>query len=187
MPDTSKDRLGSWMQTFTGIQFWPLDPRPDEISFIDIGAALSKVCRFGGHTTQFYSVAEHAWHLSYYVSEENALAALLHDAAEAYIGDMVRPLKRHMIEFQNVEQVLMDQIAGKVGLDNLLPYEVRDADNRILLDERAALLNPSPASWIQDIEGISPLDIEICAFDPDTANEHFMSRLQELLNGKDIL
>lgn len=67
------DRRGDWIQTFTGRRFWPLDPRPEDVCIEDIAHALSLKCRFGGHCTRFYSVAEHSVHVSNYVPAEFAL------------------------------------------------------------------------------------------------------------------
>lgn len=173
------------MQTYAGVQFWPLDPRPEEIVWQDIASALSKMCRFGGHTHTFYSVAEHCVLMSRWIEDKTgdrklALAALLHDAAEAYVGDMVRPLKQHMPDFKAVEQRLMDMIAMKVGLNDIYPGEVREADNRILLDERKAVLGPKPAEWFQDIEGIEPLGVHIEALPWWRARYEWAARLQGL-------
>src|SRR5690349_636686 len=107
---------GSWMQTFTGRQFYPLDPRLDEIDPLDIAHALSMICRYGGHTKHFYSVAEHCLLMSHAVAPEYALWALLHDATEAYVGDMVRPLKHHMPDYRQIEDNLMEVIAERFGL-----------------------------------------------------------------------
>ena len=81
-------RNGSWLQTYTGIQFWPLDPRPEEIDIQDIAHALSLLCRFNGHCQRFYSVAEHSVHVSTILAPEFGLWGLLHDAAEAYLSDI---------------------------------------------------------------------------------------------------
>src|SRR5690242_11754504 len=87
-------RRGDWMQTYTGRRFWPLDPRVDDIDIGDIAHHLSLVCRFAGACREFYSVAQHCVGVSYVCDPKDALWGLLHDAAEAYVGDMVRPLKR---------------------------------------------------------------------------------------------
>src|SRR5687767_13374438 len=97
------DRKGDWICTYQGIQFWPLDPKPEDVSIIDIAHALSNVCRFGGHSRWFYSVSQHSYYVSLYTRPENALYALLHDAPESYIGDCVRPLKPYLTNFQSIE------------------------------------------------------------------------------------
>src|SRR4051812_30250690 len=85
------ERVGNWMQTFTGRQFWPVDPRADEIAIEDIARALAMTCRFGGHVRFHYSVAQHSFLVSLVCSPEHALWGLLHDASEAYLGDVVWP------------------------------------------------------------------------------------------------
>lgn len=88
------DRRGGWMQTYTGKAFYPLDPRPDEVCIDDIAHALSQIPRFGGHARRHYSVAQHSWHMScLFGNPLLAYQALLHDAQEAYLGDIVQPLK----------------------------------------------------------------------------------------------
>jgi 5'-deoxynucleotidase YfbR-like HD superfamily hydrolase len=170
---------GSWMQTFTGRQFFPLDPRPEEIDPADIAHALSLICRYGGHTKRFYSVAEHCWLMSYAVPEEHALWALLHDATEAYVGDMVRPLKHHMPEYRAVEDRVMAAIAERFNLSTwAMPDEVKDADNRILLDERAALLSEPPVAWQQ--EELEPLNVRIEALGPAQIERLYRWRLNDL-------
>src|SRR5689334_10911717 len=79
------------MTTFSGEPFWPLDPQPEDIRIVDIAHALSLQCRFNGHTKFHYSVAQHSLIMSFNVPLQFALEALLHDAAEAYIGDLIRP------------------------------------------------------------------------------------------------
>jgi hypothetical protein len=177
---------GSWMQTFTGRRFYPLDPHPSEIDPVDIAHALSLICRYGGHTRRFYSVAEHCVILSHAVAPEHALWALLHDASEAYVGDMVRPLKHHMPTYQAVEDRVIAAIAARfrLSLTNGLariPSAVKDADNRILLDERAALLTPTEDSW--GVDHLTPLSVHIHAWSPEMAEYAYAERLAELTSG----
>lgn len=176
---TSPWGRGSWLQTFTGRQFWPLDPQPGDVDIADIAHALSLICRYGGHTQRFYSVAEHAVHVSRAVPPEDALRGLLHDAAEAYVGDMVRPLKHHMPEYRQVEWRIIDVIYESLALTGPhYPDSVREADNRILLDERNALLTRPPVAWEQD--GLEPLGIEIKSWRPELAEAYFLTRFHEL-------
>lgn len=178
---TSDWGRGSWMQTFTGRQFYPLAPRPEDVDPVDIAHALSLICRYGGHTRRFYSVAEHCVLMSRAVAPEHALFALLHDATEAYVGDMVRPLKLHMLEYRQVEWNVWEAITIRFGLaltGRALPREVKEADNRILLDERAAVLSPPPADWA--VEDLQPLGVQIQCWPPEMAEHAYTERLREL-------
>lgn len=174
-------RVGDWMQTYTGRAFWPLDPRVEEIDPLDIAHALSMICRYGGHTKTFYSVAEHCVLLSYAVSPENALWALLHDAAEAYVGDMVRPLKYQLPRYRAAEDNLLDHIAARFGLEPGIPAEVKEADNRILLSERQVLMTSPPRSW-GPVEEQDPLPVTIRFWTPALASGAYFTRLHELLD-----
>jgi hypothetical protein len=172
------------MQTYTGGRFYPLDPSPLEVDPVDIAHALSLVCRYGGHVTRFYSVAEHCVLLSHAVSPENALWALLHDAAEAYVGDMVRPLKRMMPAYVDAEDGVLLVIALRFGLEWRpdvpwrMPDEVKEADNRIILTERAALMRPTADVWMEDT--LTPLPVTICGWKPAEAEARYFARLVEL-------
>jgi hypothetical protein len=178
---------GAWMQTFTGRQFYPLAPQVDDIDPVDIAHALSLICRYGGHTTRFYSVAEHCVLMSHAVAPEHALWALLHDATEAYVGDMVRPLKYHMPAYQEAEERVLRAIEVRFGLrhpDEIptgIPAAVKEADNRILLDERAALLGPAPERWAA--EHLQPLGVRIRGHVPAMAKIMYADRLRELTGG----
>lgn len=190
---TEKDwHRGDWMQTFTGRAFYPLAPRIEDIEPVDIAHSLAMQCRYNGHVQRFYSVAEHCVLLHDWIfeafGEDNrndevtrnlALAALLHDAAEAYIGDMVRPLKRSMPDFCAVDDALTDLIYERFGLPfSKLPAVVKEADTRILLDERAVLLGAPPQSW--SLGDAQPLGVEIKAWSPDVARVEYLSRLRAL-------
>lgn len=168
---------GDWMQTYTGKEFYPLSPRAEDVDPLDIAHALSLLCRYNGHVRVFYSVAEHCVHMSRFVDDEFALWALLHDSTEAYVGDMIRPLKRFMPEYQAVEEKVMVAIAEKFGLSTAhMPPEVKDADNRILITEKMALLGESQSSW-GDWE---PLPVTIHGWSPPEAEAQYLKRLREL-------
>lgn len=113
-------RKGNWSQTFTGL-IYPLDPREYEINIEDIAHHLSMQCRFAGACKFHYSVAQHAIYVSQQVPKEWALWGLLHDASEAYLGDLVRPLKLTAFGagYQVHERRLQIAICKKFGL--LLP------------------------------------------------------------------
>lgn len=129
----------------SGSHFSPLAPRVSEVNALDIAQALSRICRYGGHVGHFLSVARH----SLWVSEELedmghpdlALHGLLHDAAEAYIGDLVRPLKhgtKYGAGYLAVETQLESIIAIKFGLVFPWPDEVAIADRHVLIERELA-------------------------------------------------
>ena len=172
------NRLGDWMITASGGQYWPLDPRPAEVSIIDIGAALSKLCRFGGHTMRFYSVAEHSVLVSRVVPPWLQRQALLHDASEAYCADVPRPLKIGLGEhYATIEELNWRAIADKYLVSYVMHPDVKRADNAVLMAEKRALLPAGGPQWSVDAE---PADVEVVGHAPDAAYHLFMRRFYEL-------
>lgn len=172
---------GGWMLTYSGKQFWPLTPRVDDIDIKDIAHSLALQCRYNGHSSGFYSVAEHSILISQAVAPEHALWGLLHDAAEAYVGDMVRPLKWSMPDFCEAEDRILDLIACRFGLPSLkIPAAVHEADARILLTERAKLLNLNGHRWDEAIEQLEPLPVKVEGLPWYEAEFKFLVRFAEL-------
>jgi len=165
-------RNGDWMQTFTGKQFWTLDPRPSEISIVDIAAALSKACRYAGHCLRFYSVAEHCvlMHdcaVSRGYDARLCRAALLHDASEAYLTDIPRPIKPSLTGYHAVEDRLMRVIAGQFDFDWPVPASIKHLDDAILIDEMRQNMAPPPADWnLTERDG---LGVRLRCWTPDVA------------------
>ncbi len=142
---------GNWIQTFTGKRFYPLDVLPDDISIIDIAHALSLVNRFTGHTRQPYSVAEHSVRvaqLAPYHRPELRLAALLHDASEAYLADIARPIKLMSVmdSYRQLEHDIQSAIYRKFGITCDLA-EVHQWDNILLATEGRDLMPGGTADW----------------------------------------
>lgn len=130
-----------WIQTSTGRRFYPGDPRAADVDIVDIAHALSQICRFNGHSRLFYSVAEHCVNVCEEVQDPKLkLHALLHDAHEAYIGDVTSPVKRlpEMRQYKLLEQRLWAVIAERFGLSLTWPPEVKRADLQLLADEAGA-------------------------------------------------
>lgn len=169
---------GDWMQTFTGARFYPLDPRVDEVDLRDIAHSLSLLCRYGGHVDRFYSVAEHCVLMSQAVSPEHAMSALLHDATEAYVVDVPRPLKAQLPDYRAIEADVWLAIAVRFGVPVRLPVEVHEADNRILLNERNTLM-PRAERWYVDDE-YAPLNVDIQGWSPEVAERRYLDRFAEL-------
>lgn len=177
-----KARQGSWMQTVSGKQFWPLDPREDDIDINDIASALSKICRYGGHCLRFYSVAEHCVLMSQKSSPENALASLMHDSSEAYLSDIVRPVKVSLPDYKAIETRLERCIARKFNYPYPLPVEVKQLDGRILFAEKEQVMAHCDFEWA-NCDQVRPLDVNLRFWDPPTAELMFLYHFEQLKNG----
>jgi len=118
------------MCTFSGKRFYPLDPNIDDISILDIAHGLSNVCRYGGQCKEFYSVAQHSVICSWEAPYPLKKWALMHDASEAYIGDIIAPLKTtpQYESYRQVEEHLMGAICTKFGIPLEMPEEVHEID-----------------------------------------------------------
>jgi hypothetical protein len=140
---------GRWIQTFTGRKVFPLDLKPEDIDELDIAHSLARLCRFNGHCREFYSVAQHSIHVASMLTPEFFLAGLLHDASEAYLGDLSRPLKvlPEFAFYRAAEERAMAAIARRFGFELPLPWLVQQADLVMLATEKATLMGPEPDDW----------------------------------------
>ena len=177
--DKVEDR-GDRIQTYTGKRFYPFDPRPEEIDILDIAHALSMQCRFGGHIKQFYSVAEHSVNACDLLEDpRERMRALLHDGSEAFIADMVTPVKRFMPEYKSLENIIQSAIDNKFGVEDV-PYEnIKKADLQMLSTEAHQLMLIAPVGW-QDMP--KPLSTELICLAPSDAKILFLDRFNELTN-----
>lgn len=144
------------IRTYTGIVFNVLQPQPENICVEDIAHALSNQCRFSGHTAAFYSVAEHSLKCCDLVPEKHKLAALLHDASEAYLVDIPSPVKMLLPDYINLEDQLMRVIAKKFGFEYPLTNEIKRADKtwlqleweNLMLNHNWSTLSPGDAKAV---------------------------------------
>lgn len=137
----------NWAQTYTARAIWPAHPRKDEVNIHDIAHALALSCRWTGHVRRHYSVAQHSVLVSHLVPLRHALAALLHDASEAYVSDIARPVKPEIKGYDDVEERLLRTILRRYGLGGQLPKSVKYADNIMLFTEHRDLLRAAPRPW----------------------------------------
>jgi hypothetical protein len=163
----------------------PFDPDPEQLDAGDIARALANQCRFGGHSRVFYSVAQHSVIVADVVAErggdvEDVFAALMHDATEAYLGDMPHPLKHRSplgAAFKEAEQHLEAALAARFRIKADVP-EIKRVDRSLLASERRAF---SDERWHwPELEGVEPLDIELEAWPPDEAARVFAERYAAL-------
>jgi len=185
MEDLSRKRimnLGGWVQTYSGIQFWPEDPRVEDIDIYDIIHSLSNQCRYTGHTNEFYSVAQHSVICSLNIIPKHAKWALMHDAAEAYISDLASPIRKLCPAHLDLEEKIQIVIAEKFGLELPVPKQITEMDWRVLATEKRDLLGQSPASWGRLP---NPLEGKIKAQTPNQARVAFTKRFKELFGPMD--
>lgn len=166
-----------WIQTFTGKPFRPLEPAPGSIDIRDIAHALSLLCRFNGHCRRFYSVAEHCVRISWTVPPEHAMWGLLHDAAEAYISDLPRPVKRQIPDFVRFEDDLLVRIMAHFDQPWPMPAAVKHADDVLLATEMRDLMAAPPEPWGLEVSAL-PEPIE--PWSPVEAEAAFLARFEEL-------
>lgn len=181
-------RKGDWIQTYAGRQVWPLDPRPEDICIEDIAHALAMQCRFAGHVRCHYSVAEHSVRGLDALCPRNVLTErtfLLHDAAEAYLVDIPRPLKRDLCcaWYGIVEAAWERCIARRFAL-SVLDFgdsAIKHADNVMLATEARDLMAPPPVPWIAMPE---PLPGRIEPWGPQEAERMFLQEFGRLFVGQ---
>lgn len=128
------------IRTFTGVYVNILSPTAEMIRIEDIAHALSMQPRFGGHLPVFYSVAQHSIAVSGIVGRDDKLAALLHDASEAYLMDIPSPIKKHLSNYHEIEERFMKLISAKFGFEYPLNDAVKAADKELLELEWSQLM-----------------------------------------------
>lgn len=202
MPEVTSN---TWCQSYTGRRFVPETITAEDIDIRDIVQSLSNQCRFMGHSKYHYSVAQHSVLCSHMV-EEHMLGldsleraekimplspasrywaghlkrwALLHDAAEAYIGDIPRPMKKRMPWVKEAEDALLQVIAKRFNLCWPMPAVIHDIDNRMLFTEKRDVLNVHTLNWEWAKEPV-PFPGVINKITPDAAHALFWERFSLL-------
>lgn len=169
----------TFMMTASGKRFYfGRNFEQNKIDIEDIARALSNICRFGGHC-RFYSVAEHSVLVSKLLPKEFALAGLLHDATEAYIGDMVSPLKYFLDQYRDIENAVADLISKEFNVD-FNPPEIKHADLTALYIEASSLHGEDMIKdWgIDAFQSNKRLDLH--SMPPEAGYQLFMRRFKEL-------
>lgn len=176
-------RKGDWMQLYSGRQFWPMDPRADEVEITDIAHSLAMQCRYAGHCLRFYSAAEHSVRVARYVaamhaSVDTVLWALLHDASEAYLVDVPRPVKPYLAGYKDAERAVMAAVCDRFGLPHEMPGIVHEIDGRIIADERANM-----AVCVQPWASTgAPINARLEYWIPEQAEREFLATFEMLQN-----
>lgn len=162
--------------TYTNKKFHFNNPSANEVCIADIAQALSMNCRYSGHVKEFYSVAEHSVLIADLVykltgDKYQAFDALMHDASEAYLTDVPRPIKPHLQGYMEIEakaEAVIQQAFGCRPMNDL----IRKLDTHICGTEAKQLFLVVP-EWCDDYE---PVDIEVKCWAPERARAEFLVR-----------
>jgi hypothetical protein len=171
----AEDR-GCFIETYTGRRAYLMDPQAEDICIEDIAWGLANECRFGGHVSRFYSVAQHSCYVSDYLPQGKKLAGLLHDSPEAYLKDLPRPLKALLPSYVIMEK-RWAQVIGKKYDVSFCDPAIKHADNVLLVTEARDLKRGVREDW-----GLAeqPLPRPIIAMPPEQARRAFLFRFNQL-------
>lgn len=187
MDSKGNDVKKAYIATYTGKKFFLLEPRLEDIDIIDIAHALALQCRWTGHSKFHYSIAQHSYYCSFIGPDKEAFDRLMHDAPEAYISDLNRPLKHFTeagVAYRRQEAVIQKAIAERFGFSIIEPPSVKLADNTMLYAEKKQIINcnfEEAEKW-ESYEGNQDVIIE--SWTTDQAEKMFLSRFQELYSGR---
>jgi len=176
--------LRSYFRAHSGKHVHTLDPAPEEIEIDDIARSLARICRFLGHVdVDFYSVAQHSVLVSQLVPPQDAFWGLLHDASEAYLCDLPRPIKRdrQMSAYRIAEDRMMLAVCRRFGLRFEMPRSVEEADRVLLATEFRDVTSVDDLDWIREECGAEPLaNYFITPWPPHVAEARFKERYTQL-------
>lgn len=176
----------AYIGTFTGKKFFLLKPRLVDVDIRDIAHGLALQCRWTGQSRFHYSIAQHCYYCSFLGPENEALDRLMHDAPEAYMGDMNRPLKHFTAAgpaYRRQEAVIQHVICRKYGLSLTEPDSVHIADQQMLSAERGQLMRLN--FKISDIwQTRAAANVKIARWTPEKAEKMFLKRFKELYKGR---
>lgn len=170
--------VGPTILLASGNYFDFLEPEKSDFTIEDIATGLSNTCRFAGQCSRFYSVAQHSVIVSHYVPEALAFAGLMHDAAEAFIGDVTKPLKDILPDYRALEERVEAAVLGRFGLPQKMPTEVKEIDVVMLATEQGQLMR-NRDDW-NYTRGRKALNIAIPPMGPREAKAKFLARFAAL-------
>lgn len=177
---------GPWIKTYSGLHFYPLDPRTEDICIEDIAHALSHQCRFSGHTKKFFSVASHSLYVTDLVERggfqtASVFAGLMHDASEAYLVDVPKPIKPRLRGYKDMEDSVSRAICRRWNIVHPWPEEVYEADLRAMYAEGRDLMGGTKDWDCLGLTGIvNDSDPVVIPATPMAAKKMFLERFYSL-------
>lgn len=182
-------RNGDFIGTYKGKKFYPLDPRIDEVDLEDIAHSLSLLCRYNGHVKRFYSVAEHCIHAADWLEmkgygTEVALQGLLHDASEAYVSDVPKPIKRMLNGWERVEEKVQKTIFERFNVSWPMDEAIKEIDLRLLYSEANENFELSLSEWNLNYNPkfMYADCIDFLYLDPSSAESAYLETFERLNN-----
>ena len=170
--------VGPSIMLHSGAWFDFASPHTSPFTIEDIAHGLAHICRYSGQCNRFYSVAEH----SLLVSETATgfeFEALMHDAAEAFLGDITRPLKQMLPDYKRIEGEVERAIFSRFGIQTPLPREVKKADLRVLAAEQRQIMPPGTDDWLRG-QDVVPAPIVVRNLSPEEAKREWLARFEAL-------
>lgn len=168
------------IQTYLGNTLELLAPDENQIDPRDIAHALSQICRHGGHTRTFYSIAQHSCIVADLAPEEHKLAALLRHATKAYFGEVVWPLSHVMPGYESIQDQIWLSICKRFWVDSVLPDCICHIEQIVTATEYRDLMPPRPAAF-DDLKGVEPLKRPIRPWGIQEARDNYFQRLMDQL------
>jgi hypothetical protein len=177
----------TWIQTYSGVQFWPFSPRVEDVRLEDIANGLALKCRFTGQCREFYSIAQHSVLVAQLLMTRGVMhgagmetrkaafrAALLHDAAEAYLPDIASPIKPAWEEFKAIESRVLRCIHKALDVWPFPDVErsIKHCDNVLLATEARDLMGPLPQRWAELPE---PWGVTVTPVSPEAAKKLWLA------------
>jgi 5'-deoxynucleotidase YfbR-like HD superfamily hydrolase len=170
--------IGPTIMLNSGAWFDFCAPSSSEFTIDDIAQGLSNICRYSGQCREFYSVAEHSLLVSE-IAEGFEFEALLHDAAEAFLGDVTRPLKQMLPEFKRIEAEVERAILDRFGVEGPMPPQVKQADLRVLAAEQRQIMPEGTDGWVRG-QKVDPAPVVVRHLPPEQAKKAFLARFEAL-------
>lgn len=171
----------SYITTFTGINFNPLKFTEDDFDIVDIAHSLSMNCRWGGHSSSFFSVAQHSVYVSRFM-KKNRMHGLIHDGSEAYGADMPTPFKMVLPDFTKLENKIQSKIylkfLGKLPTEE--EYDYLKLYDKLLLDFEGTMFIKD---WVDtiDVTIINQVDERFHPWTPQEAKDNFLKEFRQLV------
>jgi uncharacterized protein len=162
----------------SGSWFDLLDPWNSQFTIQDIAQGLGNICRYAGQCSQFYSVAEHSLHVSSIVPSYK-IEALMHDAAEAFLGDVTRPLKQLLPQYKKIEKSVEKAIFARFGLDYSCLVSFKKIDLSVLAAEQEQIMPAGTDYWTSESE-VTPAPIVVNFLSPSDATQKFLETYENL-------